>query len=59
MGYVNLSYDIGKTPEKVSGPKIFFGSDLEALKVGLPENFGTLMIMDHKDIGLSFHIQKI
>ena len=60
--------------------KIFFGSDLEALKVGLPENFGTLksrfftfqldfrpqsqglgpkMIMDHKDIGLSFHIQKI
>ena len=42
MGYVNLSYYIGKTPKQVSGPKIFFGSGPEALKVGLPENFGTL-----------------
>ena len=33
MQYVNLSYDIGKTPKKVLGPKILFGSCQEAIKV--------------------------
>ena len=32
MGYVNLSYSIEKMPKKVSGPKVFFASDHEAVK---------------------------
>ena len=42
MGYVILSYYIGKTPEKVSGPKSFFGSGPDVLKVRPTKNFGTL-----------------
>ena len=38
MGYVTLSYYIGKTPEKVSGPKIFFWFGQEAGEVGSVEN---------------------
>ena len=37
MGYVNLSYYMGKTPEKVSGHKNFFGSGQEAVEVGPAE----------------------
>ena len=33
MQYVNLSYDIGETSKKVLGPKMFFGSSQEAIKV--------------------------
>ena len=34
MGYVNLSYYIGKTPKKVLGPKKFCGPIQRALKLG-------------------------
>ena len=33
MQYVNLSYAIGKTPEKVLGPKNILGPCQEAIKV--------------------------
>ena len=42
MGYVNLSYFIGKTPKKVLGSKKNLGPDPEALKVGPTENSGGL-----------------
>ena len=74
MGYENLSYYVGKTPKQVSGPKIFLGpvqrpSNFGTLKFGF-FNFhldlghqnkrpGPKMIMHHKDIGLSFHLQKV
>ena len=38
MGYVNLSYCIGKTPKKVLGPTIFSWSGQEAVKVGPAKN---------------------
>ena len=34
MGYVNLSYYIGKTPKKVLGPKKSCGPVQRALKLG-------------------------
>ena len=37
MGYVNLSYYIGKPPEKVVSPKSFFGSVQVPSKIGQQE----------------------
>ena len=38
MGYQNLSFSVGKTPEEVLGPKFFFGSGQEAVDVRPVEN---------------------
>ena len=40
MGYVNLSYYIGKTPKMVLDPKLFFGSAQG------PSKFGRQKILD-------------
>ena len=71
MGYVNLSYYVGKTPKQVSGPKFFWVSSRgpQSRVAGI---FGTLKSeffnfhldlghqnkRHHKDTGFSFYLQK-